>query len=147
VASSPAVIGRAGGGDDHGEKGNVSITIDGLLCVDCGTSWSDVDIAEVSRLGEVKGHSVVIGTVLFLAETGVFKGVSVSGVDHSIQRQSLLGSWDEDVELMARPDGEVSEEVMERIERGIDGEGVECLVGHAGDDLSRGRVLILLEVF
>jgi len=48
---------------------------------------------------------------------------------------------------MIRPDGEVSEEVTERIERGVDGEGVECLVGHAGGDLSRGRVLILLEVF
>jgi len=78
------VIGRTGGGDDHGEKGNVSIAIDGLLCMDCGTSWSDVDIAEVSGLGEIKGHSAVIGTVLFLAEVGVFKGVSVSGVDRSV---------------------------------------------------------------
>jgi len=48
---------------------------------------------------------------------------------------------------MARPDGEVSEKVMEQIERGVNGEGVECLVRHAGGDLSRGRVLILLEVF
>jgi len=48
---------------------------------------------------------------------------------------------------MTRPDGEVSEKVMERIERGVDGEGVECLIGHAGGDSSRGRVLILLEVF
>ena len=47
---------------------------------------------------------------------------------------------------MAGPDGEVSEEVTERIKRGINSEGVECLVGHAGGDLSRGRVLILLEV-
>jgi len=51
------------------------------------------------------------------------------------------------VELMTRPDGEVSEEVTERIVRGVEVKGVECLVGHAGDDLSRGRVLILLEVF
>jgi len=51
------------------------------------------------------------------------------------------------VKLVTRPDGEVSEEVMERIVRGVEGEGVECLVGHAGDDSSRGRVLILLEVF
>jgi len=51
------------------------------------------------------------------------------------------------VELVAGPDGEISEEVTERIERGVDSEGVECLVGHAGDDSSRGRVLILLEVF
>jgi len=50
------------------------------------------------------------------------------------------------VELMTRPDGEISEEVMEQIVRGVDGEGVECLVGHAGDDSLRGRVLILLEV-
>jgi len=50
------VIGGSGGGDDCGEKGNVSIPIDGLLCMDCGTSWSDVDIAEVSRLGEIKGQ-------------------------------------------------------------------------------------------
>jgi len=57
------------------------------------------------------------------------------------------GSWGEDVELMTGPDGEIPEEVMEQIERGVDSEGVECLVGHAGDDLSRGRVLILLEVF
>jgi len=78
------MIGRAGGGDDHGEKGNVSIAIDGLLCMGCGTSWSDVDIAEVSGLGKVKGHSVVIGTVLFFAEVGMFEGVSVSGVDRSI---------------------------------------------------------------
>jgi len=84
ATSSPAVIGGAGGGDDHGEKGKVSIAIDGLLCIDCGSSWSDVDIAEMSRLGEVKGHSAVIGTVLFLAEVGVFKGVNMSGVDHSV---------------------------------------------------------------
>jgi len=140
------MIGRASGGDDCGEKGNVSISIDGLLCMDCGTSWSDIDIAEMSRLGEVKGHSAVIGTVLFFAETGVLKGVIVSGVDRSVQRRSLLGSWGEGVELMTGPDGEVSEEVVEQIERGIDGKGVECLVGHAGGDLSRGRVLILLEV-
>ena len=85
--------------------------------------------------------------VAFLTEVGVFKGVSVSGVDLSVQRRSLLGSWGEDMELMARPDGEISEEVTERIVRGVDSEGVECLVGHAGGDLSRGRVLILLKVF
>ena len=51
------------------------------------------------------------------------------------------------MELVTRPDIKVSEEIMERIVRGVDGEGVECLVGHAGVDLSRGRVLILLEVF
>jgi len=79
------VIGGTGGGDDHGEKGNVSISIDGLLCVDCGTSWSDVDIAEVCWLSEVKGHSVMVGTVLLFAEARVFKGVSMSGVDHSVQ--------------------------------------------------------------
>ena len=141
------MIGGASGGDDCGEKGNVSIAIDGLLCVDCGSSWSDVDIAEMGGLGEVKGHSMVIGAGLFFAEVGVFKGMSVSGVDRSVQRRSFLGSWSEDVELMAGPDGEVSEKMTERIERGIDGEGVECLVGHAGDDLSRGRVLILLEIF
>jgi len=141
------MIGRANGGDNCGEKGNVSIAIDGLLCMDCGTSWSDIDIAEVSGLSEVKGHSAVVRTVLFFAEVGVFKGMSVSGVDCSVQRQSLLGSWGEDMELMAGPDGEVSEKVAEQIERGINGEGVECLVGHAGGDLSRGRVLILLEVF
>jgi len=48
---------------------------------------------------------------------------------------------------MARPDGKVSEEMTERIERGFDGKGVECLVGHAEGDSSRGRVLILLEFF
>jgi len=48
---------------------------------------------------------------------------------------------------MTGPDGEIPEDVTERIERGVDSEGVECLVGHAGGDLSRGRVLILLEVF
>jgi len=51
------------------------------------------------------------------------------------------------VELVTGPDSEVSEQVTERIERGFDSEGVECLVGHAGGDLSRERVLILLEVF
>ena len=51
------------------------------------------------------------------------------------------------MELMAGPDGKISEEVMEQIERGVDGKGVECLVGHAGDDSLKGRVLILLEVF
>ena len=140
------MVGNSRGGDDCGEKGNIPVTIDGLLCMDCGTSWSDIDIAEMSRFGEVKGHSAVIGTVLFFAEVGVFKGVSVSGVDRSVQRRSLLGSWGEDVELMAGPDGKVSEEVTERIERGVDSEGVECLVGRAGGDSSRGRVLILLEV-
>jgi len=50
------------------------------------------------------------------------------------------------MEFMAGPDGEVSEEMMEQIESGVDGEGVECLVGHAGGDLSKGRVLILLKV-
>jgi len=79
------MIGRPSGGDDHGEKGNISITIDGLLCIDCGTSWSDVDIAGVNGLGKVKGHSAVIGTVLFFAEVVMFKGVSMSGVDHSVQ--------------------------------------------------------------
>ena len=79
------MIGRTSGGDDHGEKGNVSISIDGLLCMDCGTFWSDIDIAEVSGLGEVKGHSVVIRTVLFFAEGLMFKGVSVSGVNLSVQ--------------------------------------------------------------
>jgi len=48
---------------------------------------------------------------------------------------------------MTGPDSEISEEVVERIERGVDSEGVEHLVGHAGDDLSKGRVLILLKVF
>jgi len=79
------MIGRSGDWDDRGEKGNISIAIDGLLCMDCGTSWSDVDIAEVGRLGEVKGHSAVIGTVLFFAEGLVLKGVSVSGVNRSVQ--------------------------------------------------------------
>ena len=51
------------------------------------------------------------------------------------------------MELMTGPDSKIPEEVMEQIERGVDGKGAECLVGHAGDDLSRGRVLILLEVF
>ena len=78
------MIDGAGGGDDHGEKGNVPISIDRLLCMDCGTSWSDIDIAEVGGLGEVKGHSAVIGTVLFFTEVGVFKGVDVSGMDHSV---------------------------------------------------------------
>ena len=107
------MVGSSGDGDDHGEKGNVPIAIDGLLCIDCGTSWSDVDIAEVGWLSKVDGHSTVIGTVVLLAEMGVFKGVSVSGVDRSVQRRSLLGSWGEDVEFMTRPDGEVSEEVTE----------------------------------
>ena len=119
------MIGGASGGDNHGEKGNVSIAIDGLLCMDCGTSWSDVDIAEVSWLGKVKGHSAVVGTVMLLAKRGVFKGVSVSGVDRLIQQQSLLGSWGEDVEFMARPDGKVSEEVMEQIEGRLLNESVE----------------------
>jgi len=51
------------------------------------------------------------------------------------------------MEFMTRPDGEVSEEVTEGIEWGFFSEGVECSVGHAGDDLSRERVLILFEVF
>jgi len=80
------MIGSSHGGDNRGEKGNVPITIDGLLCMDCGASWSDVDIAEVGWLSEVDGHSVMVGTVVLLTEMGVFKGVSVSGVDCSIQR-------------------------------------------------------------
>jgi len=51
------------------------------------------------------------------------------------------------MEFMTGPDSKVSEQVTERIERGFNSEGVECLVGHAGGDLLRGRVLILLEVF
>ena len=78
------MIGGSGGRDDRGEKGNVSIAIDGLLCMGCGTSWSDIDIAEVSWLGKVKGHSAVIGAVSFLAEMGVLKGVSMSGVNSSV---------------------------------------------------------------
>jgi len=70
----------------------------------------------------------MVGTIVLLTEMGVFKGMSVSGVDCSVQRRSLLGSWGEDVEFMAGPDGKVSKEVTERIERGVDGEGVECLV-------------------
>jgi len=84
ATSSPAVIGRAGDRDNHGEKGNISIAIDGLLCMDCCSSWSDVDIAEVCWLSEVKGHSMVIGTILFFAEVGVLKGVSMSGMDRSV---------------------------------------------------------------
>jgi len=99
ATSSPAVIGGPGGRDDCGEKGNVSIAIDGLLCMDCGTSWSDVDIAEVGWLSKVKGHSVVIGTILFFAEMGVLKGVSMSGVNCSVQHQSLLVGWYEDMKL------------------------------------------------
>jgi len=79
------VIGGTGGGDNHGEKGNVSISIDGLLCMDCGTFWSDVDITEVCWLSEVKGHSAMVGAVLLFAEARVFKGMSVSGVDCSVQ--------------------------------------------------------------
>ena len=113
ATSSPTVIGCSGGRDDCGEKDNISIAIDGLLYIDYGTSWSNVDIAEVSWLSEVKGHSAVIGTVQFLAEVGVFKGVSVSGVDCSVQQQSLLVGWHKDVEFMTRPDSKVSEEVTE----------------------------------
>jgi len=80
------MVGSSSGGDDRGEKGNVPITIDGLLCMDCGTSWSDIDIAEVSWLSEINGHSVVVGTVVLLTKVGVFKGVSMSGVDCSVQR-------------------------------------------------------------
>jgi len=79
------MIGGASDGDNHGEKGNISIAIDGLLYMDCGTSWSNVDIAEVSGLGEIKGHSAVIRAVLFFAEVGMLKGMSVSGVDCSVQ--------------------------------------------------------------
>jgi len=86
------MIGRASGGDNHGEKGNISIAIDGLLCMDCGTSWPNVDIAEVGRLGEVKGHSAVVGTVVFFAEVGVFKGMSMSRMDHSVQQRSFLAA-------------------------------------------------------
>jgi len=99
------------------------------------------------QLSEVKGHSVMVGAVLLFAEVRVFKGVNVSGVDHSVQRRSFLGSWGKDMEFMTGPDSEIPEEVMERIERGVDSEGVECLVGHAGGNSLRGRVLILLEVF
>jgi len=81
---SPTVISGPSGGDDCGEKGNISIAIDGVLCMDCGTSWSNVDIAEVSGLGEVKGHSVVVGTIVFFTEGGVLKAVSVGDVDHSV---------------------------------------------------------------
>jgi len=101
------VIGGTGGRDDCGEKGNVSISIDGLLYMDCGTFWSDIDIAEVSGLGEVKGHSAMVGAIVLFTKVIVFKGVSVSGVDHSVQRRSLLGSWGEDVELMTGPDSEI----------------------------------------
>ena len=54
--------------------------------MDCGTSWSDVDIAEVSGLSKIKGHSVVVRAILLFAEVGVFKGMSVSGMDRSVQR-------------------------------------------------------------
>jgi len=95
------MVGGSGDWDDCGEKGNISIAVDGLLCMDCGTFWSDVDIAEVCWLSKVDGHSAVVGAIVLLTKGGVFKGVSVSGVDRSVQRRSLLGNWDEDVELMA----------------------------------------------
>jgi len=79
------MVGRSSGGDDRGEKGNVSIAINGLLCMDCGSSWSDIDIAEVCRLSEVKGHSAMVGTVLLFAEVRVFEGMNMSGVDRSVQ--------------------------------------------------------------
>jgi len=78
------MVGGSGDRDDRGEKGNVPIAIDGLLCVDCGSSWSDIDIAEVGWLSKVDGHSAVVGTIALLAEMGVFKGMSVSGVDLSV---------------------------------------------------------------
>jgi len=78
------MVGRSSDGDDHGEKGNVPVAIDGLLCMDCGTSWSDIDRAEVCWLSEVDGHSAVVRTVAFLTKVGVFKGVSVSGMDLSV---------------------------------------------------------------
>ena len=53
--------------------------------MDCGTSWSNIDIAEVGWLSEVDRHSAVIGTVVLLTKMGVFKGVSVSGVNRSVQ--------------------------------------------------------------
>ena len=80
------MIGRSGDGDDCGEKGNVPIAKDGLLCMDCGTSWSNIDIAEVCWLSEVDGHSAMVGTIVLFTKTGVFKGMSVSGVDRSVQR-------------------------------------------------------------
>jgi len=80
------MIGNPSDRDDRGEKGNVPIAIDGLLCMDCGTSWSDVDIAEVCWLSEVNGHSTMVGTVMFLTKMGVFKGVSMSGVNRSVQQ-------------------------------------------------------------
>ena len=79
------MVGGASDRDDRGEKGNVSIAIDGLLCVDCGTFWSDVDIAEVGWLSEVNGHSTMVGTIVLFTKRGVFKGVNVSGVDRSVQ--------------------------------------------------------------
>ena len=79
------MIGTPGDRDDHGEKDNVPVAIDGLLCMDCGTSWSGVDITEVGWLSEVDGHSAVVGTVMLLTKMGVFKGVSVSGIDRSVQ--------------------------------------------------------------
>jgi len=54
------MVGRSGDWDNHGEKGNVPIAIDGLLCMDCGTSWSNIDIAKVGWLSEVNGHSVMV---------------------------------------------------------------------------------------
>jgi len=78
------MIGGSGDRDDCGENGNVPITTDGLLCIDCGTPWSSVDIAEVCWLSEVDGHSAMVGTVTLLTEMGVFKGMSVSGVNRSI---------------------------------------------------------------
>ena len=64
-------------------------------------------------LSEVDGHLAVVGAVTLLTKMGVFKGMSVSGVDCSVQRRSLLGSWGEDMEFMAGPNGEISKEVTE----------------------------------
>jgi len=80
------MVGGSGDWDDRGEKGNIPVAIDGLLCMDCGTSWSNIDIAEVCWLSKVDGHSAMVGTVVLLTEAGVFEGVSVSGVDHSVQQ-------------------------------------------------------------
>ena len=81
-AAGPAMFGGFAWGDDHREKGEVSILLHGLLGED-GISFVLVDIGGVDGVVDRGGHSLIVCSsswrVLILLK-GLWKSASNSGV-------------------------------------------------------------------
>ena len=92
------LVGPSGVGD-CGEKGDVVGCIDALLGVDDG-SVVLIGVGDVDGGDKIKGHSAMVGTIVFLTEVGVFKSVFSGDVDSC--------SWSELVVLEGGEDGGVA---------------------------------------